>query len=219
MPRAFAFDLDETLVDAGWHHEYATRKMFVDTGVDPETVRHVFEDVTGLRTRDIVESFRLAAKLEDPLDDLLAARTRAFREATEEREVVLLPGARDLLMQARELGPVALVTSGHVGDALAVLESLDIKHWFTTIITGEDVDRPKPDPEPYEMAARHLEVATRDVIVFEDSGKGVEAALAAGCRVVAVPKQTTPRALVAKAHAVLGSMEEALPLRAFLERL
>lgn len=218
--RAFAFDLDETLVDAEEHHENATRVMLSALGEDLEHVaREVFKDVTGKRTRDIVESFRVAAGLPDPLDDLLAIRTLAFRDSVQRTPPTLLPGARDLLEQAAAHGPVALVTSGHVGDALATLEVLGIHGLFHTIITGEDVERPKPHPEPYEKATKFLGVEASEVLVFEDSGRGVQAAKAAGCRVAAVPNpRNTSRDKVAIADAVLGSMREALPLDGFLRR-
>ncbi len=217
--RAFCFDLDETLVDCSFQHESSTRKMLLYTGARIEDVKHVFESVTGDRTRDIVERFRLAAKWPDPLDDLLEVRTRAFREALVERPAVFLPGARQLLEEARAMGPIALVTSGYVGDALATLESLGVHSWFSAVVTGEDVDRPKPDPEPYRLAAHMLAIEPRHVVVFEDSAKGITSALAAGCRAVAVPRETTPVEHVAHASAVLRSMEEALPLREFVLRL
>ena len=219
--RAFAFDLDETLVDAEAHHEVATRAMLAHAGENLEHVaREVFSDVTGKRTRDIVEAFRVAAGIPHELDDLLAVRTRAFRQAVKTSPPPMMPGARKLLDACAARGPVALVTSGHVGDALATIESLGIHDKFHTVITGEDVEKPKPDPEPYAKAAHFMEVAPREMLVFEDSQKGVQSAKAAGARVVAVPNErNTARALVATADLVLSTMEAALPLDALLVRL
>lgn len=219
--RAFAFDLDETLVDAEYHHEEATRAMLAAAGEDLEHVaREVFRDVTGKRTRDIVEAFRVASGIPHALDDLLIVRTRAFREAAERVPPPMMPGARALLDACAARGPVALVTSGHVGDALATLEVLGIHGIFAAIVTGEDVEHPKPHPEPYAMAAEALEVDPEEMLVFEDSRRGVLAAKAAGCRVVAVPNErNTPRDIVQDADVVLGSMRAALPLDALLARL
>ena len=58
---------------------------------------------------------------------------------------------------------------------------------FPVIVTGSDVSRGKPDPEPYLLATRRLEVAPAGCLVLEDSITGVTAAEAAGCFVVAVP--------------------------------
>lgn len=222
MPvRAYAFDLDETLVDAEPWHEEATRAMLAAAGEDLEHVaREVWSDITGKRTRDIVEAFRVAANLPHGLDHLLDVRTRAFRLACERAPPPMMPGARELLAACRARGPAALVTSGHVGDALATIETLGIHDWFSAIVTGEDVVHPKPHPEPYLLAARHLGVPPADVLAFEDSPRGVLAAKAAGLRVVAVPNlRNTKRELVAEADVVLDSMRSALPLEALLARV
>lgn len=53
------------------------------------------------------------------------------------------------------------------------------------VLTREDVERPKPDPEIYLMASSMLEVAPQDCIVIEDSPNGVRAGVAAGMNVIA----------------------------------
>jgi beta-phosphoglucomutase-like phosphatase (HAD superfamily) len=54
-------------------------------------------------------------------------------------------------------------------------------------VTGDDVTRTKPDPEPYRLAAKLLDVDPGNCVALEDSPNGVASATAAGCRVVAVP--------------------------------
>lgn len=215
--RAFAFDLDETLVDCEVHHEEATAAMLLATGASAESVRDVFRACTGKRTRDLVDAFRIAANVPHTLDDLLKVRTVAFRHALTRTPPVFLPGAEETLRACAERGPVALVTSGHEGDAYATLDALGIRNLFTAVVTGEDVVNPKPHPEPYLMAAGRLNVDPRQMIAFEDSGRGVAAAKAAGMRVVAIPNpRNTSRDEVRAADVVLGSMAEALPLHRVL---
>lgn len=218
--RAFAFDLDETLVDAEPQHVEATRAMFQALGIDPRVARDAFHDTTGARTRDIVEAYRAAMDVPHSLDELLALRHSAFLAALDRAPPEPLPGARECVAACRALGPVALVTSGHREDALATLEAVGLAPFFTAIVTGEDVEEPKPAPEPYLVAASRLGVRPADLLCFEDSPRGVRAARAAGCRVVAVPnaRSTRPDA-VAMADLVLGSLDEALPLDALFARL
>lgn len=218
MPiRAFAFDLDETLTDCERQHEVATEAMLLATGADPAIVHAVFADCTGKRTRDLVDAFRVAAQVPHALDHLLEVRHGAFREALAKDPPRLLPGAGQLLREAAARGPVCLVTSGYREDALATLDALGVRGLFKDFVTGEDVELPKPHPEPYSLAAARLGVATEEVLVFEDSGRGVAAAKAAGCRVAAVPNpRNTPREAVAAADIILGSLEEALPLDGLL---
>ena len=55
------------------------------------------------------------------------------------------------------------------------------------VITHDDVARPKPDPQPYQMAAAALGVAPENLLVVEDSPPGVLAAVEAGCRTLILP--------------------------------
>ncbi len=109
------------------------------------------------------------------------------------REVAVMPGAIDLLAQVRAAGiPRVLVTSSERVIMDAVLASLarhDIT--FTGTVCGADVVRPKPHPEPYQRAAALIGADVRRSVALEDSPKGVESALAAGCVTIAVPGVAT----------------------------
>lgn len=101
--------------------------------------------------------------------------------------VELMPGAAELLTAVRRAGlPTALVTSSARPIAEACLDGMG-GHHFDHVVTGDDVTRAKPSPEPYRRAARLLGVATARCVALEDSPNGVTSATAAGCRVVAVP--------------------------------
>ena len=87
-------------------------------------------------------------------------------------------------------------------------------------VTGNDVVLPKPDPEPYLLAAKRLGFPTSDVLAFEDSPRGVASAREAGCPVVAVPNARGAKPdQVKDADLVLASLDEALPLERLLSRI
>jgi HAD superfamily hydrolase (TIGR01509 family) len=105
------------------------------------------------------------------------------------RDVVPLPGAVELItsVRAAEL-PYALVTSSERVIADAILRTLaryDVT--FEVIVSGADVRHPKPDPEPYLLAASLLGADPACCVALEDSPNGVASARAAGCATVAVP--------------------------------
>lgn len=96
------------------------------------------------------------------------------------------PGARELLAAVRQAGlPHALVTSSERGFMDAVLASTEMR--FDVLVCAEDVTATKPDPEPYLLAAKLVDVDPGDCFALEDSPNGVASAEAAGCRVFAVP--------------------------------
>jgi HAD superfamily hydrolase (TIGR01509 family) len=100
--------------------------------------------------------------------------------------VPVQPGARELLTAVRQAGlPHALVTSSERGFMDAVLASTGMR--FDVLVCAEDVTATKPDPEPYLLAAKLVDVDPGDCFALEDSPNGVASAEAAGCRVFAVP--------------------------------
>lgn len=105
--------------------------------------------------------------------------------------VRVLPGATDLLDDLRRDGvPCALVSSSVRTMVDAVLDHIGPDR-FTVIVAREDVRKPKPDPEPYLVAAARLGVEPHRCVALEDSPNGVSSAHAAGCHVVAIPQQGT----------------------------
>jgi len=100
--------------------------------------------------------------------------------------VTVMPGAAALVTGVAASGlPYALVTSSQRRFADAVLARTGLR--FPVVVSGNDVRRGKPDPEPYRLAAHRLGVPPSRCLVLEDSITGVAAAEAAGCAVVAVP--------------------------------
>jgi HAD superfamily hydrolase (TIGR01509 family) len=100
--------------------------------------------------------------------------------------VIVRPGARELLAEVVADGlPHALVTSSQRPFAEAVLASTGLT--FPVTVCGDDVTATKPDPEPYLLAAKLLDVDPGRCVALEDSPNGVASAGAAGCHVVAVP--------------------------------
>ena len=97
------------------------------------------------------------------------------------------PGARELLEACRDAGiPCALVTMSWRRFADAVLVTAPAGS-FAHSITGDEVSRGKPHPEPYATAAAALGVEPSDCVAIEDSRTGVASALAAGCATLGVP--------------------------------
>jgi len=97
------------------------------------------------------------------------------------------PGARELLQEIRQAGvPTALVTMSIGRMANHVVENLGFKG-FDAVVSGDDVENPKPHPEPYIAGAHALGVDVRECVAIEDSPPGAASALSAGATVIGVP--------------------------------
>ncbi|WP_320775243.1 HAD family phosphatase [Streptomyces sp. CRN 30] len=122
------------------------------------------------------------------------------------RSLPLMPGAARLLAElAAHDVPTALVSASHRRIIDRVLTSLGRQHFHLTV-AGDEVERTKPHPDPYLLAAAGLGADPVRCAVIEDTATGIAAAEAAGCQVVAVPS-VAPIAPAAR-RTVVRSLEE-----------
>jgi HAD superfamily hydrolase (TIGR01509 family) len=121
-----------------------------------------------------------------PPADVARWMTEGMLRRVAEGRVMVRPGARELLAEVAAAGvPHALVTGSQRPFTEAVLASTGFR--FPVTVTGDDVSRTKPDPEPYLLAAKLLDADPGQCVAVEDSPNGIASATGAGCRVVAVP--------------------------------
>ncbi|MEU1404261.1 HAD family phosphatase [Streptomyces sp. NPDC005728] len=182
--QAVLLDMDGTLVDTEGFWWDVEVEVFAALGHTlDETWRHVV--VGGPMTRSA--GFLIEAT---GADITLAELTTLLNDGFEERigrTLPLMPGAARLLAELYEYEiPTALVSASHRRIIDRVLASLG-PHHFALTVAGDEVSRTKPYPDPYLLAAAGLGADPARCAVIEDTATGVEAAEAAGCRVVAVP--------------------------------
>ena len=130
----------------------------------------------------------LLSKATRPVPPAEIARwmTEGMLKRVAEGRIVVQPGARELLAEVAASGiPYALVTSSEREFAEAVLTGTGFR--FPVTVTGDDVPRTKPAPDPYLKAAKLLNAAPERCVALEDSPNGVASATAANCKVIAVP--------------------------------
>jgi len=103
-----------------------------------------------------------------------------------------LPGLKDFIAAISDRGvKLAVGSSAPRGNIDVVLETLGITDAFSIIVSSEDAERAKPDPEIFLKAAAGLGLAPEDCVVLEDSTHGLVAARRAGMRIVGVTSMHT----------------------------
>jgi len=191
---AVLFDLDGVLVDSARVVERAWRRWAAEQGLDTDEVLAV---IHGRRAAEIVQKF---APHLDPAEQV--RRITGFELADD--DLTLIPGALECAAVARR-GPWAVVTSG--GRELAAQRLAAVRFPAPEIlVTGDDVEHGKPDPEPYLRAAAALGVPPGRCVVVEDAPAGVLAGQRAGMIVLAVTT-THPADALAQADQVLPGMD------------
>ena len=97
------------------------------------------------------------------------------------------PGAKELVKELHNQGfLLAVVSSSSSASVTKIINSIDLENVFDVQVTSDDVKERKPDPAPYLLALKKLGTSAHDAIIFEDSLSGVEAAIRASVRVIAV---------------------------------
>jgi len=140
-------------------------------------------------------------------EEYLEREERNYRQLVDEQGIAVFPGVIDLLDElADQQIPFALASSGHAAKIEMNLAAARLKDRFSIVVSGDDVDWGKPDPEIFLLAASHLSLPPERCIVIEDSIAGVEAARRAGMSCVAVTNTFTAQAL-AGADCVVHSLE------------
>ncbi len=210
MIKVFIFDLDGTLVQTETlkARSYAKAAVELKPTLKEEQIIEAFKDVVGLSRKEvseaIMERFGLremaSAKMTEfnvhkPWQAFAQIRMGIYDSLISNPEILsqhLCPYNVGLLKWARQNGyPTGLGTQSHRPQTLRILEILNIRDEFDFIATREDVENPKPDPEIYLLLANELQISPPESLVIEDSATGVQAALSAGMRCIAVTTEFT----------------------------
>ena len=157
-----------------------------------------FEVPHGMRARDIIKTLRPDIDLQE------AVKVIEDLEVEDVADLQVLPGVRELL-ESLPLERWAIVTSSTRRLLLARLTAAGLP-MPERIISGDDVERGKPDPEPYRRGAELLGFGPPECLVVEDAPSGVGAGKAAGCRVLGV-LATHSAAELDRADWIVGSLE------------
>jgi beta-phosphoglucomutase family hydrolase len=182
--RALIFDMDGVIVDSNpWHlvawEEYNRRLGMAMT----QAMR---QGMYGKRNDELIRIYFGEHLADAEVLTHGAAKEALYRSLMKPHlDRSLVPGIRDFLAHHRNLD-LAVATNAEPANVDFVLGDTALRPFFNLIVNGDDVTNPKPHPEIYLRVADELGAAPSNCIVFEDSHTGVEAALAAGMRVVGV---------------------------------
>ncbi len=218
MFKAILFDFDGVILDSEGSHFEAFQRVFGEEGISLTREEYDanclgFNDLECLRW-----GLRKAGKIEEPerireMND----RKAVYFEERVNREMRFFPGVCAFIRAAGERHPLAVTSMARRKEIEGALAKAGLTDLFRLIVSGEEVARTKPDPEPYEKTLRILnallsltgtgrEIRSRQCLVVEDSAAGIQSAKAAGMHVLALAQTEEPDRLEAADH-VLPSLD------------
>ncbi|NKI32497.1 HAD family hydrolase [Croceivirga thetidis] len=215
MIKAVIFDLDGTLIQTeelkARSYAQATH-LLTKRMVSEEDVLDVFGDLVGLSREKVlqglVKEFQIEFKssleteaLFEIEQKLIEKRLEIYHEILEDVDMLSEHFCEDTLGLFRKIAEekhckVVLATMSHLLEAKKVTSVIGIYDKFDLILTKDDVENGKPNPEIYLKAIEKLQLRSNECLVLEDSVNGIKAAKAAKIPVFAVTNSITRKSVL-----------------------
>ncbi len=194
MLKAVIFDFDGVITDSEILHLRSFNRVLAQYGIEIPT-RDYYKEYLGLTD---VDCFNLVAERNQPrldgqkIENLVLQKNQIFEELAQ-TEGRIIGGVRDFLQMLKEKDVPMAICSGAVrAEIELILEQARLRHFFTVIVSAEQVKKGKPHPDGFLLTLRKLNnnrqrlITAGQCVVIEDSHWGLEAAKKAGIHTIAV---------------------------------
>lgn len=190
MLQAIVFDFDGTILDTETPDFQTWQEIFSRYGV--ELRLELWLQAVGGGTGEFAPHDHLESLLGREIDREGLRRERRKRYMALIQAQPIMSGVLELIGAAERRGlRLAVASSSDREWVESHLKRLGLRERFAAVVTADDVERVKPDPALYRLAAQRLEVSPRRAVAIEDSYNGMIGAQRAGLRCVSVPNQIT----------------------------
>ncbi len=207
MKKAVLFDLDGVLLDSMPYHVQAWQLVLSPLNVTIEA-----EDIylrEGTRTselaRELLRQYQIELS-EQAIEKIVSAKSQSYNQISQAR---LMPGAIELIDDLKYRQVSCAIVTGSYRENMERVVPEDFLNNFDTIIGGGDVTVGKPDPQPYLLAARRVNLQPAECVVIENAALGVRSALAAGMPCVAITSSQSAEQL-REANLVLADLQQVM---------
>ena len=214
MLRAVIFDFNGIIVDDEPIHFELFQRVLGEEGITL-TEEAYYAHYLGFDDRGaFMAGFRESGRslTDEKLAELIERKAAYYQQAIRD-QVVIFPGVKALV---NNLAPSVLlaVASGALRHEIAtILRTAGLLNYFQAVVSAEDVERGKPEPEIFLKVLAKLNAGVKppiepaDCVVIEDSKEGIRGARRAGMRCLAVTN-SHPAELLGEANAVVTNLEE-----------
>lgn len=205
---AAIWDMDGVLVDSAEFH-FSTWRTVIRQLYKIEIERSLFDKVFGMSNKKTLREFLGKEPSTPEGERVIDLKEQLFRRLISGREHLSpMTGVVPLLERLMDLGWVqAVASSAPRANIDLSLEKMKIRHWFSVIVSDDQVENGKPEPDIFEKVALKTGIPPRCCVVIEDSPAGIEAARRAGMHCVAVAT-TRPKTALGMADLVFDNLDQ-----------
>lgn len=184
--QAIIFDLNGTMINDMDYHTRGWLYLLNNVLGGNFTWDEVKPQMYGKNQEVLVRMFGAGRFTDEEMERLSIEKERRYQQEFLPN-LALLPGLHEFLEKAYRLGiPMGIGSAAIPFNIDFVLDNLNIRHYFSAIVSADDVTLSKPNPETFLKVAQQLNVEPTECLVFEDVPKGVEAAENAGMKAVVI---------------------------------
>ncbi len=214
MLRAVIFDFNGIIVDDEPIHFELFQKVFAEEGIeltkDAYYARYLGFDDRGAFGFGYLEHKRPLSQ--EKLAQLIERKAVYYQEAIQ-NHVAIFPGVKKLVADLAQSLPLAVASGALRNEIETILTTANLIHHFKAVISAEDVERGKPEPDIYLKALAALNahsgntIEARECVVIEDSKEGIKGARRAGMKCLAVTNSHAA-VLLGEANVIVKSLED-----------
>ncbi|NCD71261.1 beta-phosphoglucomutase [Mucilaginibacter agri] len=203
--KACIFDLDGVIVDTAVYHYKAWKRLANELGFDfTEEQNEHLKGVSRVRSLQLILGWGGVTKTEAEQEELATRKNTWYVEMINQMTPAeILPGALEFL-EACRADSLKTALGSASKNSMTILNKVGIAQLFDTIVDGNHVSAPKPDPEVFLKGAEALGVSPTECVVFEDAIAGVQAAKNGGMKAVGIGSVQT----LTQADLVISGLNE-----------
>ncbi len=192
--RGVIFDMDGLLLDTERLFKKAYQRSAARHGIVLED--EIYDQMIGLRSDASQRVLREQLGPTAPSAAIIEGARHYYYMQIEEEGIPLRPGVLEMFDYIESLGfPMAVATSTHHELAMIKLRSVSLLDRVVGIVSGDQVEHGKPEPDIYLAAAKLIDIEPENCLALEDSPPGVIAARKANCVTIMIPDLQAPNAV------------------------
>jgi len=174
---AAIFDLDGVIVDTAKYHYLAWKRLANELGFDfTEEQNEKLKGVSRIKSLEILLEIGNIKVDEKTKNELATKKNKWYVEyisSLDEKNI--LAGAKELILELKK-NNLKIALGSASKNSMLIMKNINLLPYFDVIIDGNKVEKAKPDPEVFLLAAKELNINPSLCIVFEDAEAGIEAA-------------------------------------------